>query len=316
MVTGERAERTVVLTMRLLAAAFAVTGVLFIVTPDGVIDTLGDVGDELGEFAPGADSDQRLWLGLAFAYMVVITGIALVVQSDVRAVPAAAARPRRGQGGLVARGRGLLPLRGRRVRVSRELRGRRRTRRRGALVLGARRQGPRHRAVGCGGRASRGAGSGTSPGDRWGATRRRGGGARLNGGAGDGRASGCDARRPSRHHGVRRGDARGVRRGPHPGWRPAPGERSGWGRGGRARRQDARRGRAAHAAGCHPGRARVRAHELPAPLLAALAGAARRPHRAARGEQARAAARPDPAAEGSHLLRVRTRPRGAGGGGR
>jgi hypothetical protein len=83
MVTGERAERTVVLTMRLLAAAFAVTGVLFILTPDGVIDTLGDVGDELGEFAPGADSDQRLWLGLAFAYMVVITGIALVVQSDV-----------------------------------------------------------------------------------------------------------------------------------------------------------------------------------------------------------------------------------------
>ncbi len=81
--SGKRAERAVVLTMRLLVAAFAVTGVLFIVTPDGVIDTLGDVGDALGGFAPGADSDQRLWLGLAFAYMVVITGIALVVQSDV-----------------------------------------------------------------------------------------------------------------------------------------------------------------------------------------------------------------------------------------
>lgn len=81
--TAERAERTVVLTMRLLAAAFAVTGVLFIVAPDGVIDTIGDAGAWIGDFAPGADSDQRLWLGLAFAYMVVITGLALLVQSDV-----------------------------------------------------------------------------------------------------------------------------------------------------------------------------------------------------------------------------------------
>jgi hypothetical protein len=82
-VTAQGAERTVVLAMRLLAVAFAVTGVLFIAAPDGVIDTIGDVGAEIGDFAPGADSDQRLWLGLAFAYMVVITGIALVVQSDV-----------------------------------------------------------------------------------------------------------------------------------------------------------------------------------------------------------------------------------------
>jgi hypothetical protein len=82
-VTAHRAERIVVWTMRLLAAAFAVTGILFIAVPDGVIDALDDVGAELGDFAAGPGSDQRLWLGLAFAYMVLITGIALLVQSDV-----------------------------------------------------------------------------------------------------------------------------------------------------------------------------------------------------------------------------------------
>jgi hypothetical protein len=82
-VTPQRAERIVVWTMRLLAAAFAVTGILFIAVPDGVIGTLDDVGSELGEFAAGPDSEQRLWIGLAFAYMLVITGIALLVQWDV-----------------------------------------------------------------------------------------------------------------------------------------------------------------------------------------------------------------------------------------
>lgn len=81
--TAQRAERIVVSTMRLLAVAFAVTGALFIAAPDGVIGTIDDVGAGLGDFAPGPDSEQRLWLGLAYAYMVVITGIALVVQADV-----------------------------------------------------------------------------------------------------------------------------------------------------------------------------------------------------------------------------------------
>jgi hypothetical protein len=76
-------ERLVVLTMRMLAVSFAVVGTLFIVTPDGVIDTIGDVGDWFGSFSPGADSDQKFWLALGFAYMVVITGIALVVSTDV-----------------------------------------------------------------------------------------------------------------------------------------------------------------------------------------------------------------------------------------
>src|SRR5919198_458962 len=77
------AERTVVLTMRLLAGAFAVVGILFISTPDGVISTIDDVGDWLGSFAQGPASEEKLWLGLAFAYMTVITGIALLVSTDV-----------------------------------------------------------------------------------------------------------------------------------------------------------------------------------------------------------------------------------------
>jgi hypothetical protein len=77
------AERAVVLTMRFLAGSFAVVGVLFIATPDGVIDTIDDVGDWIGTFSQGPASDEKLWLGLAFAYMTVITGIALLVSTDV-----------------------------------------------------------------------------------------------------------------------------------------------------------------------------------------------------------------------------------------
>jgi hypothetical protein len=83
LVTERRAEQAVVLTMRLLAAAFAIVGILFVTTPDGVIATIDDAGAWIGDFAPGADSEQKLWVGLAFAYMVVITGIALIVQADV-----------------------------------------------------------------------------------------------------------------------------------------------------------------------------------------------------------------------------------------
>ncbi len=38
--TGARAERFVVLNLRLLAASFAIVGILFIVTPDGVLDVI------------------------------------------------------------------------------------------------------------------------------------------------------------------------------------------------------------------------------------------------------------------------------------
>jgi hypothetical protein len=81
--TGEQAERFVVFNLRLLAASFAVTGLLFIVTPDGVLDLVSDVGDWFGDFPRAPETTEQLWLALGFAYMVVITGICLVVQADV-----------------------------------------------------------------------------------------------------------------------------------------------------------------------------------------------------------------------------------------
>jgi hypothetical protein len=81
--TGETAERFVVWNLRLLAATFTVVGLLFIVTPDGVLGTLDDVGDWFGGFSPAPETAEQLWLALGFAYMTVITGICVVVQADV-----------------------------------------------------------------------------------------------------------------------------------------------------------------------------------------------------------------------------------------
>jgi hypothetical protein len=81
--TGAASERFVVLNLRLLAATFAAVGLLFIVTPDGVLGTLDDVGDWFGDFSPAPETAEQLWLALGFAYMTVITGICLVVQADV-----------------------------------------------------------------------------------------------------------------------------------------------------------------------------------------------------------------------------------------
>jgi len=84
-VTGAAAERFVVLSLRLLAATFAVVGILFIAAPDSVLSTLDDLGEwlPLGSFATAPETLQQLWLALGFAYMTVITGICLVVQADV-----------------------------------------------------------------------------------------------------------------------------------------------------------------------------------------------------------------------------------------
>jgi len=75
----------VVLSLRLLAATFALVGILFIAAPDGVLSTLDDLGERLplGAFATAPETLQQLWLALGFAYMTVITGICLVVQADV-----------------------------------------------------------------------------------------------------------------------------------------------------------------------------------------------------------------------------------------
>ena len=81
--TGERAERFVVFNLRLLALSFALVGTLFIAAPDGVLDAITDLGDEIGDFTPAPETVEQFWLGLGFAYMVVIAGICLVVSLDV-----------------------------------------------------------------------------------------------------------------------------------------------------------------------------------------------------------------------------------------
>jgi hypothetical protein len=78
-----RAERFVVFNLRLLAASFAVVGILFIAAPDGVLDVISDLGDAIGDFPRAPETTEQFWLALGFAYMVVITGICVVVQADV-----------------------------------------------------------------------------------------------------------------------------------------------------------------------------------------------------------------------------------------
>jgi nitric oxide reductase large subunit len=80
---GERAEKFVVLNLRLLAVSFAVVGILFIAVPSGVLDVISDVGEWFGNNTRAPHTQEDLWLALSFAYMVVITGICLVAQMDV-----------------------------------------------------------------------------------------------------------------------------------------------------------------------------------------------------------------------------------------
>lgn len=84
-VTGAIAERFVAINLRILAAIFAVVGLLFIVTPDGTLGTLDDLGDwlPLGEFSPAPETAEQLWLALGFAYMTVITGLCALASTDV-----------------------------------------------------------------------------------------------------------------------------------------------------------------------------------------------------------------------------------------
>jgi nitric oxide reductase large subunit len=80
---GAKAERFVVLNLRLLAISFAAVGILFIAVPSGVLDVISDVGEWFGNSTRAPHTQEDLWLALAFAYMVVITGICLVAQMDV-----------------------------------------------------------------------------------------------------------------------------------------------------------------------------------------------------------------------------------------
>jgi hypothetical protein len=81
--TGARAERFVVINLRLLAASFAIVGILFIAVPNGVLDVISDLGDEIGSFTRAPGTVEKFWLALGFAYMIVIAGICAVVQADV-----------------------------------------------------------------------------------------------------------------------------------------------------------------------------------------------------------------------------------------
>jgi hypothetical protein len=81
--SGEKAERFVVLSLRLMALGFAVTGFFFIVWPDGTLARLTEFGNHFGDFTDAPKTDERLWLSLGFAYMVVITALTLIAASDV-----------------------------------------------------------------------------------------------------------------------------------------------------------------------------------------------------------------------------------------
>ncbi len=80
---GERAESIAVLGLRILALSFAVVGILFIAVPNGVLDVISDLGDDLGGFSRAPHGTEQLWLALGFSYMVVITAICLLAQADV-----------------------------------------------------------------------------------------------------------------------------------------------------------------------------------------------------------------------------------------
>jgi hypothetical protein len=80
---GPAAERFVVVSLRLLALSFAVVGLLFIAVPNGTLDVISGFGEWFGNHTRAPHGDEQLWLSLGFAYMVVITGICLVVQADV-----------------------------------------------------------------------------------------------------------------------------------------------------------------------------------------------------------------------------------------
>jgi drug/metabolite transporter (DMT)-like permease len=81
--SAERTEKLIVLNLRILAASFAVVGACFIIAPDGTLNTISDLGDKIGDFPRAPETTEQFWLALAFAYMVVITGICLVAQADV-----------------------------------------------------------------------------------------------------------------------------------------------------------------------------------------------------------------------------------------
>ena len=64
---------------------FAITGFFFIAWPDGTLARLTELGGHFGFDTPAPKTDERLWLSLGFAYMVVITFLALIAHPTSRA---------------------------------------------------------------------------------------------------------------------------------------------------------------------------------------------------------------------------------------
>ena len=72
------------LTLRLLAAAFALGAVVFAVQPDRTVHSLNAAGSWLGHFPPAPASALRLWLTLAIGDMVLVAALAYVAPRDLR----------------------------------------------------------------------------------------------------------------------------------------------------------------------------------------------------------------------------------------
>jgi len=75
----------VVWIMRVLAASFAIVGLLFLFAPDGVLAFGDALGARLGAFAPAPPTGAKLWLSLGVSYMVLVTALAYLASRDVRA---------------------------------------------------------------------------------------------------------------------------------------------------------------------------------------------------------------------------------------
>src|SRR5947207_15935308 len=90
-----------------LALAFAATGLLFFLFPDGPVRALNAAGSPLG-FPPAPPSALRFWLSLGLAYMVLVTLLAAQIARDPRGHAQLMPPPGRRQGDLVTHLRGLL----------------------------------------------------------------------------------------------------------------------------------------------------------------------------------------------------------------
>src|SRR5438034_2893905 len=66
-----------------LAVAFAATGLVFFLCPDGTLGVLNAAGSLLG-FPPAPPSALRFWLSLGLAYMVLVTLLAAQIARDPR----------------------------------------------------------------------------------------------------------------------------------------------------------------------------------------------------------------------------------------